>query len=151
MKCLISRTVNSRLFRSRLTMHRSTTLLKCSFGACIPTCNLSFNTSASSSPGSQSWNILTFLKVSRCTLIAISALSLSGRAESTRSSSRAPLSAHVYANHLITERKHVLKDPFSPPFRLMCKTKPLILVVTQDSDQIAHKLIFSYSVLRKKN
>lgn len=37
-----------------------------------------------------------------CTRIAISALSLSGKAAKTRSSSRAPLCAHVYANHRMT-------------------------------------------------
>lgn len=66
------------------------------------TCNLSFSTSASSSPGSQSWKMRTCFSVSMCTRIAISALNLSGNADSTRSSSSAPLRAHVYANHRIT-------------------------------------------------
>lgn len=66
------------------------------------TWSLSFNTSASSKPGSQSWKMRTCFNVSIWTRIAISALNLSGNADSTRSSSSAPLRAHVYANHRIT-------------------------------------------------
>lgn len=52
------------------------------------TCNLSFNTSSASSPGSAFWKILTCFNVSKWTWMAISALSLSGNASSTWTLSR---------------------------------------------------------------
>lgn len=61
----------------------------------IQTCNLSFSTRASNKPGSQSWKMRTFFSVSIWTRMAISAFNLSGNAASTRSSSSAPLWAHV--------------------------------------------------------
>lgn len=47
------------------------------------TWSFSLSTSSVNNPGSQSWNILTCFKVPKCTWIAISVFSLSGRAPRT--------------------------------------------------------------------
>lgn len=59
-------------------------------------------TSSQRKPASVFWNISTLFRVSRWTLIAISAFSLSGRHETARSSSEHFCVSQRQSNHLIT-------------------------------------------------
>jgi hypothetical protein len=72
-----------------MLLARSIILLEQTIALLIITWSLSLSTSSSRRPGSQSWNILTCRRVSRWTWMAISAFSLSGRADNTLSSSSA--------------------------------------------------------------